>query len=72
LKGLLVSHKETILCLVKLHNYAIDNKVAMPCNTDKDCDQYKTVFASSVNEFDTEVFVSEHWRIQYNFSNSVA
>jgi hypothetical protein len=48
------------------------NKLAMPCNTDKDFDQHQNEFASVVNEFGTEVLAAEHWKMQYHFSNSVA
>jgi hypothetical protein len=61
------------LCLVKLHNFAIDNKVEVPKNYDNYCDQYKHLFSKVVDDFGLEVLENaEYWRTQYHFSNSVS
>jgi DDE superfamily endonuclease len=73
LKGKLTSHNRTILCLVKLHNFAIDNKVEVPKNDDKYCAQYQHLFSKVADDFGLEVLENaEYWRTQYHFSNSVS
>jgi hypothetical protein len=59
---------------VRLHNYAIDNKVEVPKNNATDCDPYKHLFSKVVDdEFGAEVLENaEYWKAQYHFSNSVS